>query len=86
MNGREVLDDLGAAPMAVHVTEAADVHEDVEAETLAGVEGAEGFVVAAAVAEAEVDDFGDLCGGERSYDVADLAVAVMGGGVKERGS
>ena len=81
----EVLDDLGAAAVAVHVAEAADVHEDVEAESLAGVEGAKGFVVAAAVAEAEVDDFRDLGGREGGDDVADLAVAVVGGGVEEGG-
>ena len=36
--------------MAVHVAEAADVHEDVEAQRGAGVKGAERFVVPAAVA------------------------------------
>ena len=45
----ESLDDLRAAAMAVHVAEAADVHEDVEAQRGAGVKGAERFVVAAAV-------------------------------------
>jgi len=43
--GCEGLDDLGAAAMAMHVAEAADVHEDVKAEGGSGVEGAEGFVV-----------------------------------------
>ena len=85
VEGGEVLDDLGAAAVAVHVAEAANIHEDVEAEALAGVEGAEGFVVAAAVAEAEVNDFRDLGGGQGSDDVADLAVAVVVGGVEEGG-
>ena len=49
--------DLDAAAVSVHVAEAADVHEDVEAELLAGAEGAQHFVVLAAMAQAEVDDF-----------------------------
>ena len=57
----EALDDLRAAAMAVHVAEAADVHEDVEAEGGSGMEGAERFVMLAAMAEAELDDLGD-CG------------------------
>jgi hypothetical protein len=66
VEGGEGLDDLRAAAMAVHVAEAADVHEDVEPEGGSGVEGAEGFVVAAAVAQAELDDLGDAGGGERA--------------------
>src|ERR1700694_1778760 len=31
MNGREILHDLNASAMAVHVAEAADVHKNVEA-------------------------------------------------------
>ena len=49
------LDELDAAAMAVHVAEAADVHEDVELEALAGGEGAGELVVAAAVFGAEGD-------------------------------
>ena len=52
VEGCEGLDDLGAAAMAVHVAEAANVHEDVKAEGGSGVEGAEGFVVGAAMAQA----------------------------------
>ncbi len=40
VEGGEGLDDLGAAAMAVQVAEAADVHEEVEAESGAGLEGA----------------------------------------------
>ena len=64
MERGEALDDLGAAAMAVHVAEAADVHEDVKAEGGAGVKGAESFVVLAAMAKAQVDDFGDARGGK----------------------
>jgi hypothetical protein len=41
--------------MAVHVAEAADIHENVEAELLSGGELAGQFVVLAAMAQAEVD-------------------------------
>src|ERR1019366_7590349 len=56
VDSREILHDLHAAPVAVHVAEAADVHENVEAELLAGGEGTRQFVVASAMAQAEVDD------------------------------
>ena len=46
----EGLDDLRRAAMAVQVAEAANVHENVEAESRSGVEGAQGLVVTAAVA------------------------------------
>ena len=47
------LQELDATAMAVHVAEAADVHEDVEFEGLAGGEGAGEFVVTAAMLGAE---------------------------------
>ncbi len=71
--------------MAVEVAEAADVHEEIEAEGGAGVEGAEGLVVGAAVLEAERDDLRNLRGREAGEEVADLAVGVVAGGVEERG-
>ncbi len=79
----EVLNDLGAAAMAVHVAKAADVHEDVKAEGVAGVEGAQGFVVSAAMAEAKGDVFRDAGGGELGDAVADLAIGMVAGGVEE---
>ena len=85
VQGGEALDDLRAAAMAVHVAEAADVHEHIEAEGGSGVEGAEGFVVAAAVAQAELDDLVDAGGGQAGDEVADLAVGVVAGGVEQRG-
>jgi hypothetical protein len=57
VDGREILHDLDAAAMAVHVAEAADVHENVEAELLAGGKRAQQFVVLPAMAQAKVDDF-----------------------------
>ncbi len=71
--------------MAVHVAEAADVHEDVEAESGAGVEGAESFVVPAAVPQAQLDDLGDAGGGQGRDEIANLAVGVVAGGVEQRG-
>jgi hypothetical protein len=42
--------------MAMHISEAANVHEDVKAQALPGREFAQKLVVAAAVAVAEGDD------------------------------
>ena len=52
------LQELDAAAMAMHVAEAADVHEDVEAEAVPGAEGAEQLVVASAMLRAERDELG----------------------------
>ena len=70
--------------MAVHVAEAADVHENVKAQSGSGVEGAQGFVVLAAMAQAQLDDFGDAGFGQRGDQVANLAVGVVAGGVEQR--
>src|SRR5437016_491199 len=53
---RKVLPDLNASAVAVHVAEATDVHENVEAELMPGAEGAKHFIVLAAMAEAEIYD------------------------------
>src|SRR3984885_10406346 len=42
VQGREYLNDLHATAMAMHVAEAADVHQDVEAEGSSSGEGAQG--------------------------------------------
>ena len=71
--------------MAMHVAEAADVHENVEAELLARGEGAQQLVVPAAMAQAEVDDLAAarLAGG---FDcLANLPVGIMTVAVDERG-
>ena len=54
--GGELLPDLDAAAVAVHVAEAADIHQDVEAELLSGAERPQHLVMAAAMAQPEVDD------------------------------
>src|SRR6516225_5573636 len=43
--------------MPVHVTKAADVHEDIEAKFLTAVKGTSDLVVASAMTQAEVNDF-----------------------------
>ena len=79
------LDELDAAAMAVHVAEAAYVHEDVELEGLSGGEGAREFVVAAAVAGAEGDEFGDAGRREGGDGALELTPGVVGFGIEERG-
>jgi hypothetical protein len=54
---REALLDLNATTVAVHIAESTDVHQDIEAELLAGAEAAEHFVVTTPVAQPSFDDF-----------------------------
>ena len=84
VDGSEILHDLHAAAMAVHVAEAANVHEDVEAELLAGRKGTRQFVVAAAMAQAKVDDLAAARLAGRFDRLAKLAVRIMAMAVKER--
>jgi len=48
----KALFDLRATAVTMHIAESAYVHEYVEAKALTGVEGAEEFVMLAAMAEA----------------------------------
>ena len=73
------------AAMAVHVAEAADVHEDVKAQGGARMEGPQGLVVMAAMEQAELNDFSDARGGKAGDDVAHLAVGMIAGPVDQRG-
>ena len=85
VGGGEILHDLDAAAMAVHVAEAADVHEDVEAELLSGGELPRQLIVLSAMAQAEVDDFasaGLACG---FHGLANLPVGIVALAVDERG-
>ncbi len=81
----ELLDELDAAAVAVHVAEAADVHEDVEAEAVAGVEGAEELVVLAAVGGAELEQLVAAGLVERADGSAELAVGVVAVGIEQGG-
>src|SRR5579883_1576311 len=47
------LDELDAAAMAMHVAKASDVHQDVEAQPMAGREAAQQLIVTAAMLRAE---------------------------------
>ena len=82
--GGKFLADLDAAAMAVHVAETADVHENVEAELLAGAEGAQHFVMAAAMAQAEVDDLAANEFAGRLDHLANLAIGIVAVFVDER--
>ena len=56
MPGGELLSNLDAAPVTVHIAEAADIHQDVEAELLSGAERAQHFIMLAAMPQSQVDD------------------------------
>src|SRR5207248_10548156 len=74
---RKVLPDLNASAVAVHVAEATDVHENVEAELMPGAEGPKHFIVLAAMAEAEIYDLAAdnfACG---RNGLANLAIRIM---------
>ena len=80
----ERLQDLDATAMAVHVAEAADIHEDIEAQALARGELAQQLVVAAAMTGADGDDLVAPCLFQRGDLAGDLAIGVMAGAVKQR--
>src|SRR5208337_5674172 len=84
VSSSEILHDLHAAAVPVHVAEAADVHEDVEAELLAGGEGTRQFVVLAAMAEAKVDDLAAARLARCFNCSAELPVGIMALAVKQR--
>ena len=85
MPGGELLLNLNAAAVAVHVAEAADVHQDVEAELLAGAEGAQHLVMAAAMAQASIDDLAAACFADALDCLANLAIRIVAVLVQQRG-
>ncbi len=70
--------------MAVHVAEAADVHENVKAQSRSGVKCAQRLIVLAAMAQTQLDDLGDARLGQSRNQVANLPVGVVRGRVKQR--
>ena len=72
MDVGEVLDELHAAAVAMHVAEAADVHKDVEAKSVAGVEGAEKLVEPSAVGRANLEQLIAPHLAERAHGTAHL--------------
>ena len=63
-----------AAAMAMHVAEAANVHQEVEAQRRAGVESAKRLIVPSAMPQPQLDDLVYTRGGKAGDKVADLAV------------
>ncbi len=80
-----LLVNLHAAAMAVKIAVGANVHQNVKAELLSRAVGTQQFVMAAAMAHAEVDDL--LAAGwlRPSYRLAQLPVGMARMFVKQRG-
>ena len=73
----ELLLDLNASAVAVHVTKTANVHQDVEAEVLAGAEAAKHFVVASTMTQARRNDLATPRFAEALYRVTNLPVRII---------
>src|SRR5581483_10096670 len=86
VRGRETLANLDAAPVAMHIAKAADVHQDVEAELLSGTESTRHLIMLAAVAEPEFDDLAMHLGAKRVEFIANLAIRIVTVLIKQRGS
>src|SRR5690242_12045494 len=56
MLGGELLPNLHAAAVPMHIAEAADIHQNVEAELLSSAKRTQHFIVLAAVLEPNVDN------------------------------
>src|SRR5580693_7134350 len=76
VSSRIVLHDLHAAAMAMHVPEAADIHQDVEAKLLSGTKRTRDFVEAATVPQPEIDDIAAPLFRHTGDNVPDLAIRV----------
>ncbi len=85
MFGGELLADLNAAAVAVHVAETADIHQDVEAELLPGAEGPQHFVMAAAISQPQVDDLAANLLARRLHRLPNLPVGIVAMLVDQRG-
>src|SRR5581483_3186731 len=73
----EGLPDLHAAAVAVHVAEASNIHQDIEAELLPGAIGAQYFIVPAAVPQTQIEDLPLQLRPHRFQLVANLPVGVV---------
>src|SRR5260370_17805225 len=69
----------------MHVAEAADVHENVKAKALAGVELAQQLVMPATMAQPEIDDLIALRGCETFHYLANLAIGVVASRIDQGG-
>src|ERR1035437_7557565 len=77
VGSRVALHDLHAAAVAMHIAEAADVHQNVEAELLTGTVGARNLVVTAAMAQTEIDHLAALRFRKSLYNLANLQIRVI---------
>ena len=71
---RERLRDLHAAPMPMQVAERAEIHQDVEDESVACLVLAEQVVVAAALAERQAKHLVFAGGAQAVYDALNLSI------------
>ena len=86
MEVSEGLQQLNASTVAVHITEAADIHEDVKAEGGSGGEATEELVMAAAMLGTEANELRAARFGKGGDPVAELAIGVMAVRIEQRGS
>ena len=84
MGGRITLQQLRAAAVPMHVAEAADVHQNVEAQAVRRGKGARQFVMFAAVLRGQRDDLRDAPLAQRGHGIAHLAEAVVRVWVQQR--
>src|SRR5882724_3727014 len=80
----ETLFNLGAAPVAMHIAEAAYVHQDVKLKLLAGMETAQQLIMRAAVAHTQISDLAALLRRERLYALCNLPVGMMARRIQQR--
>src|SRR5262249_36674570 len=81
---RKALLNLDATPVAVHVAEATDVHENVEAELLPGTEAAQHLVVASAMAQTGIYYFSPTTLTQIFDNATNLTIRVGTVGVEQR--
>ena len=85
MSGRKALQRLQATAMPVHIAEAADIHQDVEAKRLTRGKATQQLVVAAAMAHAEVDNLSPLRLAQSGDAIPYLPEGIMAGAIEQRG-
>ena len=73
----EALHHLDAAAVAVHVAEAARIHQDVEAELLPSAESPQHLVILTTMAQPQIDDLAPTAFPRHLHRLPDLAVGMM---------
>ena len=77
MHVAELLRQLHAAAVAMHVAKAANVHQDVEPEAMPSLERADQLIVPPTMPRAQRHDLVALRRRERHHGAAQLAIAVV---------